>query len=141
VIASDQVAVAVKLANGVDVTQGAVADAAVTDPTASGTTIALLKGWLSIFTARAGSSATATGTSSAALAVAANTGRRSLLILASPDNTVRVWVNVHGTATAAAPSIPLDAGGRIVASAPGCPSGAVSIIAPTGSPVVTVVEG
>lgn len=53
---------AVTVADGADVTQGAIADAAVTNPASSGSVIALLKGFLSGIKGKVAAGAAATGT-------------------------------------------------------------------------------
>jgi len=125
----------------VEAALGAPADAAATSDAGTFSLISLVKRLLGRFAARAGSSTAATAGTTAANGVAANTDRRSLMVVSPSTNTATVWVNCWGTATTAPPSIPLLPGQRLVADGTSVPSGAVSIIAASGSQPVTIVEG
>mgnify|MGYP000240406389 CR=1 FL=1 len=92
-------------------------------------------------TIRAGSSTAATAIVTAANGVAANADRRSLMVVNPRTNTATVWVSCWGAATTAPPSLPVEPGQRLVADGTSVPSGAVSIIAASGSQPVTIVEG
>ena len=120
---------------------GAPADTSATTDTGTFSLIALTKRLLSRLAARAGSSTAVTATTTAAATVGANADRRSLMVVSPSTNTATVWVNCWGTATTAPPSVPLLPGQRLVADGVSVPSGAVSVIAASGSQPLTIVEG
>ena len=86
-----------------------------------------------------GSLTTASVTVAAAPAVASNTNRQSLELIAHPDNTARIYYNLWGVATVT--SIPLDPGASYSVDVAPIPSGAVSAIAASGTQTLFVIEG
>ncbi len=88
---------AVTIANGADVALGNTGDAAVIDPTAAATAIALLKGNLSLQRATVGTLTTVTGTGVSISVLAANANRKG----ASINNLSGVTVSLRLQAAAA----------------------------------------
>lgn len=74
-------------------------------------------------------------------AVAANTARNYLFIRNPIDATEALWVNLTGTATAASPSVRLDAGDHWEFDGSFIPTNAVSVIAATTGHAFTIWEG
>lgn len=86
-------------------------------------------------------SGTITAGGTAQAAVAANTSRNYLLIRNPIDATEALWINLTGTATAASPSLRLDAGDILTFEGSFVPTNAVSVIAATTGHAFTIWEG
>jgi hypothetical protein len=86
-------------------------------------------------------SGTLTAGGAAQEAVAANTSRNYLLIRNPINATEELWVNLTGTATAASPSVRLDAGDYLIFEAGFIPTNAVSVFAATTGHAFTIWEG
>jgi hypothetical protein len=135
----------VSVANGSNVTQGAIADSAYTDTTgaASGSVIALLKGLFKLIAGtltfkRALGTTTITGatvTTTSTQVIASNTGRKSLLII--NNSTQAVYINA-GTASAANTSIAVQPSGGTFSTE--TTSSAFQAIVASGTASITVVE-
>ncbi len=132
------------LADGADVTEGAKADAAVTDPTVSASVVAILKGLLSVGNSKQGAvtdrSGTITTGGTAQQMMAGNASRR-YLVIQNLDAIEDLWFNFTTTAVASEPSLKLAAGQAFSMDGSFVSTEAVSVIAATNAHAWASKEG